>query len=51
MKFLIPENGKMVNFKKSIISLKAGEYETEDKELQEVLKKCRNVSEVKTSKK
>ncbi len=50
MKFLIPANGKTVSQGKKLISIPSGEFETDDKELQELLKKCKNVSEVKQGK-
>lgn len=48
MTFLIPENGKMVSLGKKLIKLDSGEFETKDKKLQEALKKCKGVSEVKS---
>lgn len=50
MKFLIPEGGKTLSFGKKLISLDAGEFETDDKELQELLSKARGVSKGTTKK-
>lgn len=50
MKFLIPQNGKMISVGKKLIKIKCGEFETKDKELQDLLKNCKDVSEVKAKK-
>lgn len=43
MKFLIPNGGKTLSLGKKLISLDAGEFETKDKTLQELLLKAKGV--------
>lgn len=50
MKFVIPDDGKTVSIGKKLVTFKGGEFETKDKELQEILKNCKGVSEVKAKK-
>jgi hypothetical protein len=49
MKFTGPE-GKIVNFTGKLLMFKKGKYETENKDEQEVLKKCKGVKSVKAFK-
>ncbi len=46
MKFLIPKGGKTFSVGKRLVSLKAGEFEASDKEMQELLSKAKGVSKV-----
>lgn len=46
MKFSIPSGGKTLSVGKRLVSLDAGEFETADKELQELLSKAKGVSKV-----
>lgn len=50
MKFTIPKGGKTLSVGKKLVSLKAGEFETADKELQELLSKAKGVSKVSAKK-
>ena len=47
MKFLIPAGGKNVFLGTKLVTIKEGEFETKDKDLQGKLKNCKGVSEVK----
>lgn len=47
MKFNIPKGGKTLSLAKKLVTLDEGEFETTDKELVELLKKAKGVTEVK----
>lgn len=50
MKFSIPKNGKSIIHKSEFMTFEEGEFDTNDKELQEKLLKCLGVKEVKATK-
>ena len=50
MKFTIPKGGKTLSVGKKLVSLKAGEFETADKALQELLSKAKGVLKVEAKK-
>lgn len=47
MKFNIPEGGKTLSVGKKLLTLAAGEFETTNKELIELLSKAKGVTQVK----